>query len=894
MVLLSEFIELITIPPGDLVYHLVTLFAIQLVLGMALGHWNRHRDDPMAIRLLVTGLGFALGRSVLMLVAVLDRVGVLSSNVVLPPLERFLDFAVLLLAVWTFVPILEQHSRLGTGLLLSTFLVAAGVYAAFAALWLQVEPQGVAYNIYWQAAVWEFSAVSVLVLALLGGLIWRGDDWGLATCLFSLWLGGHALQFFVPVDDAHVAGWVRLANLSALPLVAGLVYRRVLGASPASGEDASVKLIDILDAVRRIGATSDTEAALKLAASTVARALGADMVAVGLPSPGPAREIRIVAVYSPNGSMLTHQEPTLLTSGHPLLATALQTGHLQRARVPHKDPNVAVLYRRLGYEQPGPLLVQPLLDGGRLLGVVLAGTPVSQHQWTRRDEQVLQAVGAALAKSMADAGRQQAPDRVEELREALSESRRMAQRVAELEAKLEQQRQRAEELDTTLRLREQESVTQGQSTAEAAIWQQEMRDLAEARTAAEAELAEWKERAERLSRSHGDLQNQLSQAQTKIEEARRQISQAVAAQPVGVEPSGILLSDDQGHIVLADQGARYLLGLSQSTLVGMPLGALFNEPSFADAVGRLLHDETEAGEVVVESLELGDQKVQAELTRLPDAARSPAALAVILCTEEGVKAQGRKVVSLIQELGTPMNSITSYTDLLLSESVGILGEMQRQFLQRIKANVERVDGVLDDLVKTTAADVGEKSLEPETVDLINVIEDAITSLSAQFSERKLTVQMDMPVELPNVHADQDSLYQVVQHLLSNACQCSEPGTDIKVSARLEEYDDQVEGLPDYLFVSVTDTGGGIAPEDQSRIFQRLYRADNPLIVGLGDNGVGLSVAKSLVEAQGGRIWVESEMGVGSTLSFILPLSSKDDGDRLPEAEAASGDAGRQE
>jgi signal transduction histidine kinase len=73
---------------------------------------------------------------------------------------------------------------------------------------------------------------------------------------------------------------------------------------------------------------------------------------------------------------------------------------------------------------------------------------------------------------------------------------------------------------------------------------------------------------------------------------------------------------------------------------------------------------------------------------------------------------------------------------------------------------------------------------------------------------------------------------------------------------------------------VTDTGGGIAPEDQRRVFQRLYRADNPLIAGLGETGVGMSIAKALVEAHGGRIWVESEMGVGSTISFLLPVASE--------------------
>jgi signal transduction histidine kinase len=74
---------------------------------------------------------------------------------------------------------------------------------------------------------------------------------------------------------------------------------------------------------------------------------------------------------------------------------------------------------------------------------------------------------------------------------------------------------------------------------------------------------------------------------------------------------------------------------------------------------------------------------------------------------------------------------------------------------------------------------------------------------------------------------------------------------------------------------VTDTGGGIAPEDQPRVFQRFYRADNPLIDGLGETGVGLSIAKALVEANNGRIWIESEMGEGSTFSFILPISESE-------------------
>jgi len=303
---------------------------------------------------------------------------------------------------------------------------------------------------------------------------------------------------------------------------------------------------------------------------------------------------------------------------------------------------------------------------------------------------------------------------------------------------------------------------------------------------------------------------------------------------------------------------------------------------WGQAVSSLLRKETQVGETTTVSLDMDNQMVRAELARLPGGTGWPGTLAVMFRPEEGVTVQNEMVVSLIHELRTPMTSITGYTDLLLGESAGILGEMQRQFLQRVKANIERMGGLLQDLVKVTAIDTGRVPLSPEPVDLINVIEGTITSLSAQFSERKLAVRMDMPSELPPVHVDRDSLYQTVLHLLSNACQCSEPDTEILIRARLEEYNDQIGGMPDYLSVSVTDTGGGIAPEDQRKVFQRLYRADNPLVAGLGDTGVGLSIAKALVEANGGRIWAESEMGVGSTFSFVLPISSEDDIPRLPE------------
>ncbi|MEE8392259.1 MAG: GAF domain-containing protein, partial [Anaerolineae bacterium] len=510
MSFLRDLIELITVPPGDVVYHLVTLFAIQLILGVAFGHWNRNRRDVAANRLFVVGIGFVLARTLLMFIAVLARVGLLSPNVVLPPLERFLDLATLLLAAWTFLPILARHSRLGVTLLIFSLVITAGIYVAFAVRWPQVEAQSISYNDYWQAAVWEFFSITTLVLAITGSAIWREDDWSLVTCLFALWLVGHILQFFVPsYADSHTAGWVRLGNLAALPLVASLVYRRVLSASPGlavhEDKDAGLEIISILGAAQRIEMAPDVEEALKLAAPAIAHALGADMVAIGLPisaQPGPksglAQKIRVVALHPSTGTMLAHQEPSLLMSRHPLLVAATKTGNLQRASAPGKDPTIVDLYRRLGFGQPGPLLALPLVDQGVRLGIILAGNPSSQQDWTMRSEQIFQAAGAAITRAMVNASRREAPDRSAESQKALDEAHRLAQRAAELEAELAQQQQRAEGLATKLRLREQEDAA-GPAAAEIALWQEEMQNLADARAAMEIELAEWREKAAQLA-----------------------------------------------------------------------------------------------------------------------------------------------------------------------------------------------------------------------------------------------------------------------------------------------------------------------------------------------------------------------------------------------------------
>ncbi|MBN1814565.1 MAG: hypothetical protein JXA14_22185 [Anaerolineae bacterium] len=868
--------------PGDLAYHLVTLFAIQLILGMAFGHWSRHRREQSAVRLLLTGVGFTLARLSLMLLAVLDRVGMLGSPAValLPPLERFFELAAAALAAWAFLSILEKRAGLGVALLLVVLLVAGGGCVVSAYFWIRDSGQGVAYNAHVQAVVWQVATVVLLTVSVIATLVWRGADWGLAFFLFAVWLGGHTVQLISPNLNSNVAGWVRLADVVALPLLAALVYRRALSAAPSTDEsvgDDMLEVVGILQAVRRIEEAGDIEAALELASASIARTLGTDVIAVGLPIIGPSKGVRVAGMFPPTGAKLAQQDLTLLAPDHPLLASVLQTGRMERAYGRRRESTVSGIYHTLGFQRAGPLILQPLVEGNSLMGVVVAGNPVSRRRFTSREEQILQAVAAAVTASLANLRRRGAIGGSEELNDALVKVQRLTQQTAELKSELEQQRQRADELDTMLRLQEEVAGAEGQPEAEAAIWEEELRELAAARDALQNDLAEWKEKAEQIAHAKADLQMQLAQTRAEL-----QVVQNRAAVPAPVErtadsgPGGILVGDERGNVIMVSQGAQYLVGQQRANIMGVPLQGVFDEPTWIQAVERLSGDGVQPGDTASVTLELDGRTIRAELARLPDSSGWPGGLSAMLYLERGTTLQTEMLTSLIHELRTPMTSINGYTDLLVGEAVGILGETQRQFLLRVKANIERMGGLLDDLVKVVSIDTGEEGrLSPEPVNFANVMESAIMSLSAQFSERELAVQLEMPDELPPVYADRDSIFQVVQHLLANACQCSKQGSGVVVRAELEKHDDQIQGLPDYLLVSVSDTGGGIAPEDQRRVFQRLYRADNPLIAGLGETGVGLSIAKALVEAHGGRIWVESETGVGSTFSFILPLSSEE-------------------
>ncbi|MFO7622832.1 MAG: ATP-binding protein [Anaerolineales bacterium] len=227
-----------------------------------------------------------------------------------------------------------------------------------------------------------------------------------------------------------------------------------------------------------------------------------------------------------------------------------------------------------------------------------------------------------------------------------------------------------------------------------------------------------------------------------------------------------------------------------------------------------------------------------------------------------------QIASISQDLRQPMSSIIGYTDLLLGESIGILGALQRKFLERIRVSSERMAGLVEDLMEKTILENGSQSGSAQSVDISPVIDDAIALSMSQLREKNIALRVDLPEEIPGLNIDRESLQQILLHLLQNAGSATPAEGQISLRASVtKENSDQ-----EYLLLQISDSGSGVSAEDLPRVFSRLYRADNNPIQGVGDTGIGLAIAKALVEAQRGRIWVDTDIGRGSTFSVLLPVS----------------------
>lgn len=246
-----------------------------------------------------------------------------------------------------------------------------------------------------------------------------------------------------------------------------------------------------------------------------------------------------------------------------------------------------------------------------------------------------------------------------------------------------------------------------------------------------------------------------------------------------------------------------------------------------------------------------------------------------------IEGGGGETVNLLANLGTelrqPLAAIVGYTDFLLGESVGILGALQRKFLERIRLATQRMMAILDDYTPATDLQGGPIQLNVESVSIKAVIENALNEVRELQDSRHIEIQSDLPDELSPVSGDPGALEQILVKLLQNALKVSPEGSTLHISVR-EERENTAQG---YLLLQIQDSGGGIAAEHLPNLFARERQVEIP---GVAENGAALYLVKTLVEALNGRIWVDSRPNEGATFSVLLSTASPHSPESAEESE----------
>jgi two-component system phosphate regulon sensor histidine kinase PhoR len=221
------------------------------------------------------------------------------------------------------------------------------------------------------------------------------------------------------------------------------------------------------------------------------------------------------------------------------------------------------------------------------------------------------------------------------------------------------------------------------------------------------------------------------------------------------------------------------------------------------------------------------------------------------------------VANVSHEFKTPLTAIQGFAETLLA---GALDDPKnnRRFLEIIRDHAARLARLTNDLLKLARIEAGKLEVQFFPVSLADIIEGCEETSLLKSRRKQIALDLEVPTNLPSVRADASLLHEVLQNLLDNAIQYTAPGGKIHVSAAARNRE---------AVVTVDDTGIGIPVVDQERIFERFYRVDAARSREAGGTGLGLSIAKHIIEAHGGRIWVESEVGRGSKFSFSIPLAN---------------------
>lgn len=764
--LLQQILNILTVPPGNLIVHLILAFTAAAALQTA---WilRRPSPGPAANRMILALVFLLVGQLIMFLASGMAWQELATPHSFMPPVDRAVLAYSLIWIVWLWV--FPRPSRAADAVLVLLNLLVIVLFAFTLTGWLAQDPtlpfNGSMLDWGW-GLLTSFLALAGLFLLVLV----RPLGWGVGFVFLLANLAGSLLHLLYPPASGDFSGAVRLAQLCTYPLLP-LVAQRIPVVVPPQAP-----AVQVIPAERksRVLETNAVRAWASLAGDpagsrrddlvrALAHTLKSDLCFLLTP------DAQNGHVQLANGYDLIREErlPSLSIESTqiPILLAALQKNELRSFSV--QDERSAsdrrALAAAIGVDAPGSVMLLPIGTGPAAREAALFINPYSSHDWSAEDENLIRGLEGPLAALL------QAPDPDIEarLRKAILE-------VTDSRAQLDALRQDNQALLSELAAMREEPPANPQADLQSLV----------------------------------ELQKETQRTVDLLQQENERLTAALEAASTTARPESQVQSELRASLVQVAQLQNQL----------------------ADANTRMLTLQQKS----------------------PETRRLPA---------EDME----MITSIVQELRQPLSSIAGYTDLLMGESVGILGALQRKFMERIKASTERMNDMVNDLLQATTRQTAE--LAPAAVDLSEVIDQALSDASLHLRKKNLAMRVDLPDEMPRLVADRDALQQILTHLLRNASEVTPPEGSIRLMVRTQE----AAPGDEYALIKITDSGGGIASDDLPRVFSRRYRADNPILQGVGDAGLGLSIAKALVEAHGGRIWVESDHQHTSTFSILLPI-----------------------
>jgi PAS domain S-box-containing protein len=322
----------------------------------------------------------------------------------------------------------------------------------------------------------------------------------------------------------------------------------------------------------------------------------------------------------------------------------------------------------------------------------------------------------------------------------------------------------------------------------------------------------------------------------------------------------VLVTDRDERILLVNPAAGQAFGVAADTVVGQKV----DEARLAPALARAFREPLSPSETLTEEVPLPDGRtlyasVSAILSADGERIGRVAVMRDITSFKELDELKSEFVATVSHDLRAPLTFMRGYTTML--PMVGNLSDKQREYVEKILQGVGQMSELIDDLLDLGRIEAG-VGLERKPCHLGAILVESVDGMRARAAEKGLTLRLEPAERVAMVSGDAALLRQVVTNLVDNAIKYTPSGGLVTVG--LSVHDEQA-------VIRVADNGIGIAPDDQVRLFEKFYRVKRRDTIDVQGTGLGLAIVKSIVERHGGRVWVDSEMGKGSTFHVVLPL-----------------------